>query len=86
MPRLKRGEANTSLLVVAALRGVADDGLLILAREVTDGSGLFVGDEVSLSRSDHHDDDDDDAVSAMSGVGARPRGHFKSFHFDPSTV
>ena len=43
----------TNLLVVAPLSGEADDGLLVLAREVTGGAGLFVGDKVSLSRRNH---------------------------------
>jgi hypothetical protein len=50
---LKRGKASTNLLVITPLRGEADDGLLVLAREVAGGSSLFVGDEVSLSRRNH---------------------------------
>ena len=49
--RLKGGEANTNLLVVVPLSGEADGGFLVLDREVTGGSGLFVDDKV-LSRKD----------------------------------
>ena len=47
---VKRGSGSTNLLVVTPLSGETDDGLLILAREVKGGSGLFVGDNVSSSR------------------------------------
>ena len=62
---LTQSEAETNLLIVALLRGVADDGLLILAREVTGGAGLFVGDKVSLSRRNHD-------VRMGVVLGARP--------------
>lgn len=75
---MRRGE-HTNLLVVALLRGEADDGLLVLAREVAGSSGLFVGDEVSLSRRNHHDDV---RCNVVSGVGV-PTGSFYNFSFRP---
>ena len=43
-------------MIIAPLIGVADDGLLVLTREVADGASLFVGENVSLSgRNGDHD-------------------------------
>ena len=45
----KRSERETDLLIITAFLGPADDGLLILAREVVDSVSLFVRDNLSLS-------------------------------------
>ena len=42
-----------NLLIVTPLSSETDDGLLVLAREVTGSAGLFVGDKVSISRRNH---------------------------------
>ena len=58
------GKEGTNLLILIACRFFlpADDGPVVLTREVADGASLLVGKKVSLSRSNHD-------VSAVYGVG-----------------